>query len=112
MLENATRCENAFEKDQREKLKDRENGTFLSLEREGKEKHKERRKDWLIDLVVGSKMNLSLMLCIFLKLICTYLLRMNMRKNKEFRNVWRIQHLRNSACMKENTNMTSIALGF
>lgn len=36
MLESPTRCENAFEKDQREKLKDRENGTFLSLEREGK----------------------------------------------------------------------------
>lgn len=51
-----------FDKEQGEDLKNTGNETFISFAHNRREREKEERKDWLIDLVPGSKLILSVVI--------------------------------------------------
>lgn len=61
-----------------------------------KENIREREKIGFIDLVMGSKMILSLNGLYFLKIDGELICRVNMRKNKESMPVWRLEDLRST----------------
>lgn len=77
------KCEDDFEKDQGEELKDTKKWNI-----------REEEKIDFIDLVMGNKTIPSLNGLYFLKIDGELNCRVNMRKNKESIPVWRLQDLR------------------